>query len=99
MSLPFAQGYDLSAVSTRDYAQAVMVAGERVGGYTFEISGVEQGEGILTLTFATTNARQLSGTAVDIAAEEVLSVAVPVSDVPEFVDHGATFARCSDRKY
>ena len=53
MSLPFAQGYDLSGLSTRDYAQAVMVAGERVGGYTFEISGVEQGDGILTLTFAT----------------------------------------------
>ena len=46
MSLPFAQGYDLSAISTRDYAQAVMVAGERVGGYRLEISGVEQGEGI-----------------------------------------------------
>ena len=33
-SLPFAQGYDFSGLSPRDYAQAVLVAGERVGGYT-----------------------------------------------------------------
>ena len=53
MSLPFAQGYDLSEISARDYAQAVLVAGERVGGYTFEISGVEQGDGVLNFAFAT----------------------------------------------